>query len=247
MTLPPYVTLAILATCLFIASSLSIMVTHGLNTADIRSDTRSRFGLKFACYIVVWLGLVLGFSYTNTFVASADQTFPLLGAVILGSAFLGNILLATSETATQILKSLPLHFFATVQIYRTIGIVFLMMQSDGLLSAYFASSTGWGDIFVGVTAPIVGLLLWKDAYRYRFVGLAWCIIGILDLLLVLYKGINSAPGPLQTTSLDLPTVAIGYFPFPVIPLLVVPISLILHVQMMRKLAWLKSPRVHNPV
>lgn len=242
MSLPPYVTLAIIATCLFVSTALSILVTHGLHKADIAPDQRRGFAVKFLAYIAVWLCLVLGMSYVNVFVPSSDQTFPILGVSILGSVILGIVLLARSATATQILKSLPIHLFATIQVYRVLGLVFLLMQSDGLLSAFFAVSTGWGDIFVGVTAPLVGFLLWKDVRRFRLVGFAWCIVGISDLLLVLYKAINSAPGPLQTTSFELPTVAIGYFPFAVIPLLVVPISMILHVQMIRKLFWLNSSR-----
>ena len=240
VTLPPYVTLVVLATCLFVISSLSIMITHGLNKTNVSPDQKRGFALKFAVYIAVWLSFVLGLSYTNIFVPNIDQTFPILGVSILGPTIMGIALLLRSETADQVLRSLPIHLFATIQVYRIVGIVFLMMQSDGLLSAYFATSTGWGDILIGVTAPIVGYLLWNDAYRYKFVGLTWCVAGVSDLFFVLYKAITSAPGPLQSASFDLPTVAIGYFPFPLIPLLVVPVSLILHAQLIRKLVWLNA-------
>jgi hypothetical protein len=63
----------------------------------------------------------------------------------------------------------------------------------------------------------------------------WCVTGILDLLLVLFKALNSAPGPQQTTAFELPTVIIGYFPFSIIPLFVVPFSLILHGLLIRRL------------
>lgn len=240
MSLPHYVTLAIISICLFLASTISILLTHALYEIKISPNQRRRFSLKVCAYVAIWLCLVLGLSYTNIFVPAIDQTFPILGFAILGSAIFGNLLLWRSQTATQILQTLPLHLLATIQVFRVIGVLFLMLESDGLLSTYFATSTGWGDIFVGVTAPIVGYLLWKDAYQYRLIGLAWCFAGIADLVFVLYKAINSAPGPLQTTSFDLPTVAIGYFPLTIVPLLVVPIALILHVQMIRKVIWLNS-------
>ncbi len=235
MPIPDYAVLLIIVTSLFVASSVSVMLTHGLHLANINAGDRRRFSIRVSFYALVWVGIALVIAKSNILVPSVDRAYPLLGVLILGSAIVGNILLFKSPTAKAVLDAIPVHWFASIQIYRIIGLVFLLLEADGLLSTYFASSTGWGDIAVGVTAPFVGYLLWRDAKRFQAVGIAWCIAGIADLLLVLYKAVNSAPGPLQSTAFDLPTIIIGYFPFTIVPLLVVPVSLILHVQMIRKL------------
>ncbi|MBX2850055.1 MAG: hypothetical protein KTR16_17140 [Acidiferrobacterales bacterium] len=237
MILPSYATLLIIATIGFLAAALSSVLTLGIAAADLAADKKRRFTIYFGYYIVVWFSLALWISYTNILVPSIERAFPLLGVSIIGPALLGSILLFRSPAAIAVLNAIPVERLITLQIYRIIGVVFLLLQSDGLLSAFFAFSTGWGDILVGLTAPIVGFLIWKDSQKYRYVGIGWCITGMSDLFLVLYKAISSAPGPLQTTSFDLPTEIIAYFPFTIIPLLVVPISLILHVAVLRRLLY----------
>lgn len=235
MTVPDYATFFILLMSIFVTASLTALVVNGLWRAQLDAQAARKFAFRISAYGIIWVTAVLCIAYTNILVPRQDQNLPLLAVFIFGPTFLGTILLFKSKSADAVLRATPAHLLATIQIYRIIGVVFLLLQADGLLPAYFANSTAWGDILVGVTAPVVGYLLWKDAKAFRLVGLAWCVVGIGDLLLVLYKAINSAPGPLQTTSFDLPTVIVGYFPFPVIPLLIVPISLILHVLLIRKL------------
>ena len=243
MTVPAYAVLLVICTLIFMALALSAMFTFALNKAEISNGERQSAALKVSLYVAVWISLALALAYSNILVPAADQQVPLFGILILASAILGNVLLTRSKTLTLILDATPLHWLAAVQIYRVIGVVFLLLEADGYLSSYFARSTGWGDILVGVTAPVVGYLMWKDARRYYAAGLLWCAAGIADLLLVLYKALNSAPGPLQTTAFDVPTVIIGYFPFPLVPLIVVPVSLILHVQMVRKILKLDGMRL----
>lgn len=235
MIVPQYAILIIIATLLFMAVALSILATIGIVNADLSSGQRKRFAARLAAYMLVWVALALAISSTNILVPREDQWFPLLGVLIFGATVLGLLFVFKSPSAIAAIKAIPVGWLAAVQVYRIIGIVFLLLQADRLLPAYFASSTGWGDIFAGVTAPIVGFLLWKDLQRFRYVGLLWCVFGVFDLLMVFYKAINSAPGPMQTTAFDLPTVIIGYFPFSLVPLLVVPISLILHAVLVARL------------
>lgn len=139
-------------------------------------------------------------------------------------------------------KRISLYVALWVLLAFTVAYSNILIPRSGQSFPLLAVSTGWGDIFVGVTAPIVGYMLWRDSQRFRLFEIVWCVAGITDSIPVLYKAVNSAPGPMQTTAFDLPTIIIGYIPFPIVPLLVVPISLILHIQMIRKL--LDRPRVN---
>jgi hypothetical protein len=235
MILPPYVFLIVLCTLVFMAITLTIMVANAVQAAPLAAQEKRRFLTRFALYLTGWFALGLAVSYTNALVPQADVRIPYLPIAILGPTLLGSALLYQSKTATAILRSIPIHSLAAVQVYRIIGLIFLLLYSDGILSAYFALSTAWGDITIGITAPVVGYLLYKNPQKFRWVGLVWCVTGILDLLLVLFKALNSAPGPQQTTAFELPTVIIGYFPFSIIPLFVVPLSLILHGLLIRRL------------
>lgn len=245
MSLPDYAILLILMTVIFMASSLSVLIAAAVGKATLDTPNRQRFAVTLSFYMSVWVLIALALSYANILVPQPDHSFPWLGLMIIGPLLLALFLLSKSEVFSAVLDATPLHWLAAIQVYRVIGALFLLLHADGMLSAYFALSTGWGDIAIGVTAPLLGYLLWLDASRYFALGLVWCGAGIFDLFYVLYKAVRSAPGPLQTTAFDLPTVIIGYFPFTLIPLLVVPISIILHIQMIRKIVkgyvWTAAP------
>lgn len=245
VSVPDYAVLLILLTVMLVTASLSVLLTAAIGRAAVDTGDRQKFSRALSLYMVVWVLAALALSYFEVIVPQAGQRVPWLGLAIVLPTLLALFLQSRSMVWTAVLDATPLHWLAAIQIYRVIGIIFLVLHADGLLSAYFALSTGWGDIAIGLTAPIVSYLLWLNAPRYFALGLVWCGAGIFDLLFVLYKAINSAPGPLQTTAFDVPTVIIGYFPFPLIPLLIVPISIILHVQMIRKIVkgyvWTATP------
>lgn len=232
--MPDYAVLLAIFTTLFLAVSLTAMVSHGLTLADVAPDAKRRFGITLGVTIMVWVALVGALSYSGAVEPNADRAFPTLGILILGSAILGNVMWARSATAQAVLKIIPSWWLAAIQLYRIVRVVFILLAADGILPNYFAQTTGWGDIAVGLAAPFVALLLWIDERRFRYFAVIWCVAGIADLLTVLFKALLTAPGPMQI-DIDIPTVIIGQFPFAFIPLLVVPISLILHVQLMRKL------------
>jgi len=233
--IPDYAVLLILFTVMYLATSLSAMATFGISNADLPQADKRRFGFGLAGAVLLWAVLILPLAYTNVLVPRESVNIPYLGILLVGATVMGHVLILRSPLATAILRAIPVHLFAAIQIYRVIGVVFLLLASDNLLSGYFANTTGWGDIFVGVTAPIVAYLLWKERPWAREIALMWNVVGIGDLILVVGKAITSAPGPLRIDGIEPATTIIGYFPFPVIPLFVVPISIILHLQMMRKL------------
>ncbi|MEM6758047.1 MAG: hypothetical protein AAF601_01070 [Pseudomonadota bacterium] len=234
MAVPEYVILLVIAVTMFVAISVTALITVGVLRADITAEARQRFTLQICATLALWITAALGLSFSGALIPR-ENAFPILGVLIIFGTVAGNLLLFRSATAKSVLRAVPPHWLATIQTYRVIGVIFLLLMADGLLPRYFAWTTGWGDILVGVAAPFVGYLLWRDTPRFAPVGLVWCAIGIADLLLVLWKAVRSAPGPLQTVIYDPPTEIIGYFPFPMIPLVIVPISLILHVQLIRAL------------
>ncbi|MEL7091768.1 MAG: hypothetical protein AAFN94_08545 [Pseudomonadota bacterium] len=240
MTVPDYAILLVIAVTLFVAIGVTALLTFGLVRADDTPAAKRRFAVKVIAVVTLWIAGALALAYSGVLVPRAD-TFPILGALIVGGTIAANVALLRSATAKSVLNAIPAHWLASIQVYRMIGIVFLLLMADGLLPRYFAFTTGWGDIIVGIAAPMVGYLLWRDVQRYAWVGLGWCAVGIADLILVLIKAVRSAPGPLQAAIYNPPTEIVGYFPFPMIPLVIVPMSLILHVQLIRALTMHATP------
>lgn len=78
------------------------------------------------------------------------------------------------------------------------------------------------DIIMGITAPIMGLLLWRNKLSKK-VLLAWNVFGLLLITIILVVGILSAELPFQQFGFDQPNRAVTYFPFVLLPALIVPL------------------------
>ena len=151
----------------------------------------------------------------------------------LGLPFVVPILLylfvsLTSRAFRHFVRSIDLVTITALQFYRVLGVAMLVLSSRNLLPAVFALPAGWGDIAIGVTAPLAALALASGTSSGRVVFLIWNVLGMLDLIVAVGLGILAARisfGPLAGTgSASVMTV----FPMSLIPTFLVPLSFILH-------------------
>ena len=83
------------------------------------------------------------------------------------------------------------------------------------------------DIAAGLTAPIVGILiLAKKASNTMLI--AWNALALCLVLFILFNGILSSELPFQQFGFEQPNRAINYFPFILLPAVVVPIVVYTH-------------------
>jgi hypothetical protein len=144
-------------------------------------------------------------------------------------------LVASSETARRILAATPPHLLIAVQLYRILGATFLILFAQGSIPGAFALPAGWGDVLVGVTAPVVARLYQSDAGRWRWLALSWNVFGAADLVVAVTMGVLTAPGALQRFAFDAPNTLITTFPLVLIPTVLVPASILLHLFSLRAL------------
>lgn len=83
------------------------------------------------------------------------------------------------------------------------------------------------DIVAGVTAPIVGVLVLTKRTSNGFL-IAWNAIALCLVLFILFNGILSSELPFQQFGFEQPNRAINYFPFILLPAVVVPIVIYTH-------------------
>ncbi|RYY64295.1 MAG: hypothetical protein EOO12_10035 [Chitinophagaceae bacterium] len=91
------------------------------------------------------------------------------------------------------------------------------------------------DVLSGLTAPVIYYFTFVKTTIGRFGLLLWNFICLGLLVNVVYHAFLSAPTVLQRFAFDQPAVAIGYFPFTLLPGFVVPIVLLSHAAMIRRL------------
>jgi hypothetical protein len=127
-----------------------------------------------------------------------------------------------SEAFRQFLLSLNPQALTLMQTGRIIGYTFLVLYAYGLLPGAFALPAGWGDVAIGMSAPLVALRLIVPAGRSRFI--IWHMLGIFDLVMAMILG---AVAPLISPQMGA-TSAMTVLPLSVIPTFGVPLFLILH-------------------
>jgi hypothetical protein len=239
MTAPTYVTAFVLVADVTVIVALLAGLALALAKAGWEQARLSRTVLRTAVVLSGWFAIALLLSYLDAFrgVATRIPTiqFGILIPIAIGLFFLGR-----SRTVLRILDAIPQHWIVGVQFYRALGVIFIILLSTGYLPAQFAVPAGWGDISVGLLAPVVGLAYARGAGDS--VVRSWNIFGLLDLVVAVGTGFLTSPSPFQLWSLEAPNELISAFPLVMVPVFAVPLSVLLHAASLMKL----SRESHEP-
>lgn len=91
------------------------------------------------------------------------------------------------------------------------------------------------DILAGITAPIVYYFVFIKKSMSKKILLGWNIICLLLLINIVVNAILASPVPFQQFAFDQPNIAILYFPYNLLPSVVVPLVLFSHLVAIRRL------------
>ena len=127
---------------------------------------------------------------------------------------------------------------ASVQIARNLGLVFLILHAEGKLPGLFAYPAAWGDIAIGVTAPIaMWAIFFREAeirrrgsvWQKAFIG--WNLMGLADHIVAVTLGTLNFPGVTQVFGGHATTVMFAVLPMVLFPVYMVPFADMLHLIM----------------
>ena len=91
------------------------------------------------------------------------------------------------------------------------------------------------DVVLGITAPIVGYLYLKKRIS-KIKLIAWNVIGVFFICFILVNAILSSELPFQQFAFDQPNRALNFFPFILLPAVIVPIVIWTHITDIIKLS-----------
>jgi hypothetical protein len=190
--------------------------------------------------LFAWLVVALLLAWSGLFRSAIGQRVPYIALAIGIPIVTGILLIRLAKPVQEIITAVPQNWLVAFQFYRVAGVTFLILQAVGLLPGVFALPAGYGDLFVGLTAPLVGYAYRQNhPNRNRFV-LWWNLFGIIDLVVALITGFLSSPSRIQLLSLDSPNTLIGAFPLVMVPIYAVPLSIVLHFVSLTKLSQERS-------
>ena len=159
------------------------------------------------------------------------------GIVILLSPIVlfGVLVLGRSPAGRYLATSLPLALIFALQTFRVgVEVTLNTLHEAGLTSGLLTLAGGNIEILVGISAPLAALVAARGASGRRL-AFAWNVLGLVSLLNVAAMAVFTAPGPLNLIHSDLPTLAMGMFPFSFIPGFMAPLAMMLHVLAFRAL------------
>jgi hypothetical protein len=191
------------------------------------------------------LVLALFLAGQGAFRSALNQPVPYIALAIGIPILVGGLLVHRSEEVREIIVAVPQNQLVAFQVYRVLGVIFLGLHAAGRLPGSFAWPAGYGDVFVGLSALLVGAIYNRNHPKGDQLVSLWNWIGIADLLVAVTTGFLSAPSRFQILALDAPNVVIGSFPLVMIPIYAVPLSVVLHLASLKKVSMAYRPAVQQ--
>ncbi|MEO0343817.1 MAG: hypothetical protein AAF198_10305 [Pseudomonadota bacterium] len=187
-------------------------------------------------FILVWflaaLGLnEIGFFHGHGVWEDGDlMRMPLLSLAMFTPIALYFWARAKVDGFAKMISAVPSYFLYGSQIYRIAGSVFFIAFIAGISPAALALPAAIFDTFIAVTAIPMALLMLRNPIRQ--VGIAWNVIGLTDFAWAFSATAASLFGLWAMT--PAPS-GIGQSPALLITLFQVPLAIIIHIELLRRL------------
>jgi hypothetical protein len=210
----------------------------GLHRALLRTDwsddDRARVWRISALVLVGWFVIAVASSWFD-FYRGAPGWIPTIQYGIFVPIVIGGIAIWRSPTVRQLIEAVPQPWLVAMQFYRTLGVIFLILHASGRMPGLFALPAGWGDVAIGLTAPVVAYLYARNPVGNIAAVRTWNVLGLADLAVAVTTGFLTSPSPLQLYAFDSPNELISAFPLVLVPVFLVPLSVLLHIASLVKL------------
>ena len=187
-----------------------------------------------AAILIGWLALSIALAALGVYHVGASA-IPTIQYGIALPILIGSLLLWRSETVARVIEAVPQQWLIGVQLYRALGVIFLILYATGKLPGLFAWPAGVGDIAIGLLAPVVAYAYARAPRDTAGLVRAWNVLGILDLVVAVTTGFLTAPSFIQPVVVQPSSELMTTLPMVLIPVYLVPLSIMLHIASLAKL------------
>lgn len=223
----------------------------GATYANFYYPTQTRWPLYFLRVFLGGFLLLTGLGgLSRIFMHFRSMPPKIVYGVVPG--FAAMLFFAFHPVTKRWLKAIPLWWLLIIQSFRIIVEIQLYFLAQTPFLPKMMTFEGANiDIIVGLTAPIIAFLAWRNELKKaspnytasKFTNWAvgiWNIAGIMILTNVVVRGILSTPGQFQLIITDPPNRVVGFFPFNWLPMFVVPTAYLFHILALRKMSEAKA-------
>jgi hypothetical protein len=231
---PNYLFPYVLSGTLGVLAALTFGVHKALKLAGWPVGDRQQAVWKIAVLLGAWFVAALLPSWFGLYRTASSGT-PTIQYGLLIPIIAGLVSFQRSSMLRRVVEAVPQRWIVSVQLYRAEGLIFLVLYAAGHLPGVFAWPAGVGDILVGLLAPVVGAAYARGSRNADGGVRTWNLFGIADLIVAVATGFLSSPSRLQMFAFGAPNGLISAFPLAIIPVFLVPLSILLHLVSLNKL------------
>jgi len=197
--------------------------------------------IRIATWLGGWFVLVVILGATRALYYEHGLGSPGLGMAVALPIIILCLTVARVKSLRENFHRVPLWLLVGLHTVRVLGISFIVLYAAGRLPAPFAPVAGWGDIFIGATAPLVAWLAYRRTANAQGVVWIWNVIGIVDLIAAIGLGVMSSPGPVRLIFVEPSSAIMTTLPWLLIPVFLVPLLFAVHIAVFVRLGKVKTP------
>jgi hypothetical protein len=190
-----------------------------------RSRRGSFVAVLAAAFLTLWAAIISVLGPRGFFIPPDSESAPPVGLALAAILAFLALVLGISPTLRRLLTNQQ--NLIRLNVWRLVGIVFLVLMAYGQMPALWALPAGIGDIIVGATA------FWVASRVHMANGIRRAIIfnlfGLVDLVVAVGLGVMTSRGPLQVFQTTPTSELATRFPLVLVPTFLVPLAFMLHI------------------
>jgi hypothetical protein len=233
-TLPMYAWALVLIGLTGTTATICVMLFRGAITAGFGRVTATRVAGGFAILWGAWVLASVLLAKADVYRFEPTRPVPWLPIGLTGALAAALLLSHTPVVSRIVAQPDGLWRLTVPQIFRVVGVTFLVVLALGKLPAVFALPAGLGDMAIGVEAVFLARNLRRGVAGRRAVWY-FNVLGLVDLVVALAIGFAAAPAVVRLLLISPTTEAISLLPLALIPATVVPLASALHLLSLHRL------------
>ena len=181
-------------------------------------------------WIIIQSSLAIAGFYTT-----GQPSFPRFPFIFV-PPMLGIVMLFGTEKGRHFIDSLSLRTLTLFHIIRIpVEVTLLLLSIYKVIPTLMTFEGRNFDILSGLSAPVIYLLAFRNSNINRRALLIWNLVCLGLLLNIVVNAVLSIPTPFQLFAFGQPNIAVLYFPYVLLPSLLVPMVLLAHLASIRQL------------
>jgi hypothetical protein len=189
-----------------------------------RSPRQSRIAVVSAVVLAGWALVAALLAGRGVFRPPDLESPPPIGfALGLALVVLGGCVLVSPSLRGLLTNQRQL---ILLNMWRLVGVVFLLLMANGQMPALWALPAGIGDVIVGALAPWIARDLETSEGQRR--AIIFNLFGMADLIVAVGLGVMTSPGPAHVFRTTPTSEFATQFPLALVPTFLVPLAFVLH-------------------